>query len=98
MKVFKLLNDRIPLQYVLSFLAVAADEGHSVTYYARKVGINQTTMSRHLLDVGPSNRNHGEGYGLIDYRIDPLERRKHQYFLTVKGKHFPEMIIKEAYK
>lgn len=97
MKVFKLLNDRMPLQYVLSFLAVATDEGNSVTYYAEKLGINQTTMSRHLLDIGPSNRNHTEGYGLIDFRVDPLERRKHQYFLTPKGAQFIEMVLKEAY-
>jgi DNA-binding MarR family transcriptional regulator len=97
MRTFKLLNDRMPLQYVLAFLAVATEEGESVTYYAQKLGTNQTTMSRHLLDIGPSNRNHGEGYGLIDYRSDPLERRKHQYFLTPKGRQFVETILKEAY-
>lgn len=97
LKVFKLLDDRMPLQYVLSFLLVANEEGQSVTYYAEKLGVNQTTMSRHLLDIGPADRNHEEGYGLIDYRADPLERRRHQYFLTPKGKQFLEMVLKEAY-
>ena len=97
MKVFKLLNDRMPLQYVLSFLAVATNEGQSVTHYAAQLGVNQTTMSRHLLDIGPSNRRHEDGYGLIDFRVDPLERRKHQYFLTHKGQQFIEMVLKEAF-
>jgi len=97
LKVFKLLNDRMPLQYVLSFMAVAIDEGKSVSEYAKVLGVNNTTMSRHLLDIGPFNRNHEEGYGLIDYRADPLERRRHQYFLTSKGKQYVDMILTEVY-
>lgn len=98
LKVFKLLSDRMPLQYVLSFMAVAVDEGKSVIDYARALDVNNTTMSRHLLDIGPFNRNHEEGYNLIEYRVDPNERRRHQYYLTPKGKHFVQMILREVYE
>lgn len=97
LKVFKVLNERMPMNYVLSFMVVAVDEGKSVTEYAQMLGVNNTTMSRHLLDIGPFNRNHEEGYGLIEYRPDPLERRRHQYYLTHKGKQFVEMILSEVY-
>lgn len=95
LNVFKLLNERMPLQYVTSFLAVATDEGQSVTEYARKLGVNVTTMSRHLLDIGERNRNMEPGYGLVTYRADPLELRKHQYFLTPKGKQLIHTIMRE---
>lgn len=92
---FKLLNETMPLQYALSFLAVAMDEGKSVKDYAEKLGVNTTTMSRHLLDIGPRNRNMEEGYGLIQYRANPLELRRHQFFLTNKGRRLVSLILKE---
>ncbi len=95
LNVFKLLNERMPLQYVTSFLAVATDEGNGVTHYAKRLGVNVTTMSRHLLDIGERNRNMEPGYGLVTYRADPLELRKHQYFLTPKGKQLIHSIMRE---
>lgn len=92
---FKLLNETMPLQYVLSFLAVAQEEGLGVTEYAKKIGVNVTTMSRHLLDIGARNRKMQPGYGLIMYRPDPLELRKHQYFLTPKGKQLLHTFLRE---
>lgn len=92
---FKLLNDTMPLQYVLSFLAVAQDEGLGVTDYAKKIGVNVTTMSRHLLDIGARNRKMEPGFGLITYRADPLELRKHQYYLTPKGKQLLHTFLRE---
>lgn len=93
--VFKLLNDTMPLQYVLTFLAVATDEGKGVKDYADKMGVNNTTMSRHLLDLGPRNRKMEEGFGLVQYRASPLELRKHEYYITPKGRQLLTHLLKE---
>lgn len=95
LSVFKILKETMPLQYVLTFLAVATDEGKSVREYARRLGVNNTTMSRHLLDIGPRNRQMQEGYNLISYRANPLELRKHEYYITPKGKTLIRQILKE---
>lgn len=95
LKTFRMLKETMPLQYVLSFLAVAMDEGKGVVDYADKLGVNTTTMSRHLLDIGPRNRLMGEGYGLIQNRPNPMELRKHEYYLTPKGRQLLTHVLKE---
>ena len=92
---FKMLNETMPLQYVLTFLAVATDEGKGVKDYAQKMGVNNTTMSRHLLDIGPRNRQMKEGYGLVQYRANPLELRKHEYYITPKGRQLLSHLLRE---
>ncbi len=94
---FKRLNDTMPLQYVLTFLAVARDEGLGVTDYAKQLNVNVTTMSRHLLDIGERNRNMEPGWGLVTYRPNPFELRKHQYYLTPKGRSLLDSVMNELF-
>jgi hypothetical protein len=49
---FRAIRLTMPLQYVISFLLVASDEGKSVSDYAEKAGVSLSVMSRHLLDIG----------------------------------------------
>lgn len=92
---FRLLKDTMPLQYVMAFLAVATDEGKGVKDYAEKLGVNQTTMSRHLLDIGPRNRNMEDGFNLVQYRASPFELRRHEYYLTAKGRQLINHVLRE---
>lgn len=91
---FRELKATMPLQYVTSFLLVALDEGQSVTEYARRAGVAQSVMTRHLLDLGESNRYREEGFGLIDSRPDPLDRRAHLAVLSQKGKGFVGKLVR----
>ena len=75
----------MPLQYVAALLLVAEDEGLGVVDYAKRAGVSISVMSRHLLDIGERNRNMEEGFGLVTYRANPMELRKHEYMLTDKG-------------
>jgi DNA-binding MarR family transcriptional regulator len=86
-KPFTSLRATMPMQYVTTFLAVAADEGQNVTTYAKRVGISQSLMTRHLSDLGAINRNHGEGFGLIDGAPDLMDRRNRLMRLSAKGKN-----------
>lgn len=82
---FRAVYGVMPLQQAYAFLLVAMEEGEGVTEYARRAGVSQSVMTRHLLDLGDFNRRHEPGLGLIVQRPDPLNRRKHQTFLTDKG-------------
>lgn len=80
------LKPTIPLQYITAFLLVAEEEGLGVVDYAKKAGVPISVMSRHLLDIGERNRKMADGYGLVTYRANPMELRKHEYYLTDKGR------------
>lgn len=83
----------VPIQIVQTFLAVAANEGKSTSEIAEIVGANVSTASRHLLDLGDRDRNKNPGYGLIERRVDPMELRRNNYFLTTKGKLVLDQLI-----
>jgi DNA-binding MarR family transcriptional regulator len=84
----------MPAQYILSFLLVAMEEGQSVTDYARAAGVSNSVMSRHLLDIGDRNRQMDKGFGLVTARPNPMELRKHEYFLTPKGKTLLQHVLR----
>ena len=92
--VFTKLRNTMPLQYVMTFLSVAYEEGLSVNDYAARANVSTSVMSRHLLDIGDRNRHMTEGFGLVSYRANPMELRKHEYHLTPKGKALAYEIIR----
>lgn len=49
---FVSLNGAIPVRPVHSFLVVALNERLALIDYQKFSGISQSTMSRHLLDLG----------------------------------------------
>jgi DNA-binding MarR family transcriptional regulator len=82
---FLALNGRMPLRCVQAFLAVAVYPGESVSGYAKRCRLSVSTMSRNLLDIGPRNRNFGDGLGLLQSRDNPDNRRERIYALTPAG-------------
>jgi DNA-binding MarR family transcriptional regulator len=83
---FRDIRSTMPLQYVVAFLLVAEEEGLSVNDYAKRAGVSVSVMSRHLLDIAERNRNMKPGFGLVAYRASPMELRKHEYWVTDKGR------------
>lgn len=95
---FKELRHAMPLQYVIAFLLVAEEEGLGVGDYAERAGVSVSVMSRHLLDIGERNRNMEEGFGLVTFRANPMELRKHEYMLTDKGRAIMHRIQRQVEK
>jgi DNA-binding MarR family transcriptional regulator len=91
---FRELRATMPLQYVTAFLLVANEEGLGVGDYAKRAGISVATMSRHLLDIGERNRHMEPGFGLVQYRANPMELRKHEYTLTDKGRALAHKLLR----
>lgn len=54
---FLAVRPTMPMQYWNTFLMIAADEGLSVIEYARRAGLSQSVMSRHILDIGDKSRH-----------------------------------------
>jgi DNA-binding MarR family transcriptional regulator len=79
-------RDTMPAQYITTFLLVALQPGLSVGEYAELAHVSNSVMSRHLLDIGDRNRQMNAGFGLVTGRPNPMELRKHEYFLTPKGR------------
>jgi DNA-binding MarR family transcriptional regulator len=92
---FRAIRGTMPLQYVTAFLLVAEEEGLGVSDYARRAGVSLSVMSRHLLDIGERNRGMDEGFGLVTYRANPNELRKHEYMLTDKGRAVAHQILRQ---
>jgi DNA-binding MarR family transcriptional regulator len=76
----------MPIQIAVSFLTVALFEGRSLREYSELLGQAQSTMSRHLLDLGARNRLKEEGFMLIEQRPDQMDLRRNVYTLTPKGR------------
>jgi DNA-binding MarR family transcriptional regulator len=95
---FTALRGTMPLQYVKTFLLVAEEEGLGVKEYAQRAGVSTSVMSRHLLDIGERNRHMEDGFGLVTYRSNPMELRKHEYMLTDKGRALLHQITRHQRK
>jgi DNA-binding transcriptional ArsR family regulator len=74
-----------PVSLIQTFFEVCRQEGLSVDEYAKRVEIPQTTMSRHLLDLGDHNRKMEPGLGLVTSRPGD-DGRRHEYILTERGR------------
>jgi DNA-binding MarR family transcriptional regulator len=87
LKPFRKYRETMPLQYVTAFLLVATEENLNVTEYAKRAGISQSLMTRHLADLGEVNRYHETGFGLVEAYDDLMDRRNRLIRLSIKGKH-----------
>ena len=90
---FQKFDPGMPLGKLEAFLLVVLHEGKSLRELCEISGQPQSTLSRHLLDLGQRNRHMEPGLGLIEGKIDPYELRKKQYLLTPKGRKLLERLL-----
>jgi len=90
--VLDLFQPNLPASYIRAFLAVAKDPGRTVSDYARVCGVGNGPMSMRLNDLGETNRYHLPGYGLLESRPDPMDRRYTIVKLSLKGEAFARRI------
>jgi DNA-binding MarR family transcriptional regulator len=87
------LKETIPVQIAHTFVVVALNEGKSLREYCHLTGVAQSTMSRHLLDLGERNRQKQPGFCLIEQRPDAQDLRRNVYTLTKKGRSLVRKIV-----
>jgi DNA-binding MarR family transcriptional regulator len=88
---------QIPASMIEAFLRVALNEGCSLRDIVELSGKPQSTVSRHLLDLGDRNRKGEPGLGLVSWRIAPDELRRKEYSLTAKGRGLLRRILEENF-
>ena len=86
MEAFRDVRRLMPLQHAYAFLLVALEEGRSVSEYAKRASVTQAVMTRILFALGSRSQGRERGYGLVQQGTDTEDARKHQTFLTAKGK------------
>lgn len=87
---------QLSVQQFTSFLTVAMYPGRSLRSLAEMASVPQSTMSRHMLDLGLYRRTRksgpdgkpgrAPGIGLIDATTPPDNLRERHYTLTPKGR------------
>lgn len=82
----KAADPNMTVSIAISLLQVAAFEGRSLREYSDMLNLAQSTMSRHLLDLGIMRRDRSPGLGLIEQRQDKDDLRKNVYCLSPKGR------------
>ena len=100
---FQALNRSMTTELANVFLLVCLKEGQRLTDYARDTGLSQSTISRHLLDLGeyrrdlsdaaPATEGRKASYGLVRSEVDPMELRAKRYTLTHKGRALRDRVL-----
>lgn len=80
------LDPDMPIQYALSFLTVARNEGLSIRELSERLGIAQSSASRNVAALGPWHSFGKPGHDLVQAVEDPRERRRKVVTLTPKGR------------
>jgi len=93
LQAFQEHEQTMPIQMAQTFLLVALNEGLSMNEYQKMTGLPQSTMSRHLLDLGERNRQLGPGLGLVERRQVPTNLRANEYSLSPKGRTLVKQLL-----
>ena len=87
---FRKLDPEIPSQAINTFLYIVLHEGCSVKDIGEALNLRQSSASRNVAMLSKMHRLRKPGFGLIEAREDPRERRRKVITLTPKGKRFLE--------
>jgi DNA-binding MarR family transcriptional regulator len=77
----------LPIQYALSFLTIAQNEGLSMGDLAQRLAIAQSSASRNIAALSRWHSFGKDGHDLVEAREDPRERRRKIVSLTPRGHH-----------
>lgn len=75
----------MPVQQILTLLAVALEPGLTMATLGERVGMSQSSCSRNVMALSDWSRHRVPGLGLVEARDDPRERRRKIVNLTAKG-------------
>ncbi len=84
---FRRLDPDMPIQYALSFLTIAQNEGLSMGDLAQRLGIAQSSASRNIAALSKWHSFGKAGHDLVEAHEDPRERRRKIVNLTARGHH-----------
>ncbi|MBK3773651.1 MarR family winged helix-turn-helix transcriptional regulator [Azospirillum aestuarii] len=90
LEAFRKLDPDLPIQYALSFMTIARNEGISIGELAERLGIAQSSASRNVAALSRWHSFGKAGLDLVQAQEDPRERRRKIVTLTDTGRAFLE--------
>jgi hypothetical protein len=91
-----LRGDTVPLRFVITFLAIAMDEGQCANAYAKALDVHRYVMSRYVHELADRDRNGGPGLGLV--RVVPARthlNNRQNILLTEKGRAIAAELVRD---
>jgi DNA-binding MarR family transcriptional regulator len=86
LEAFRRFDPDMPIQYALSFLTVAQNEGLSIRDLSERLGIAQSSASRNIAALSRWRSFDKPGHDLVQAEEDPRERRRKVVTLTQAGR------------
>lgn len=79
------IDSDFPIQWAITFLEIAQNEGASLKDIAEETGISMSVMSR-TIGALSNYRRMGKPYGIITVKAAKDDGRRKELFLSAKGK------------
>jgi DNA-binding MarR family transcriptional regulator len=95
LSIFRTIAPTIPVQVVQTLVLVAMNEGKTLGELATLAGAQNSTMSRHTLDLSDRNRHGKPGHGLIERSKDNADLRATRFTLSPKGRALLNKVAQE---
>lgn len=89
------IHAEVPVSHLRVLLVVGAEQGMSVTEYAKRSGLTLSGCSRAIVQLSSIRRAHEPGPDLINVGINPMNRRERVVKLTTKGQRLFDSIMRE---
>lgn len=86
LEALRTLDPDLPIQYALSFLTIAQNEGLSIRDLSERLGIAQSSASRNVAALSKWHSFGKAGHDLVQAEEDPRERRRKIITLTDSGR------------
>lgn len=86
LEALRTLDPDLPIQYALSFLTIAQNEGLSIRDLSERLGIAQSSASRNVAALSKWHSFGKAGHDLVQAEEDPRERRRKIITLTERGR------------
>jgi DNA-binding MarR family transcriptional regulator len=90
LKAFDKLDRKVPVSYIIAFLAVALEEGKPLGAYARDLACDRFSMTRYIQSIGDKGRHDKPGLGLVTVKRSETTPIRTAVYLTDKGKTVAE--------
>ena len=91
---FRKVEHSMTANAMIAFLTIATDPGVTVSELQRRLGMNNSTIARVVASLSSHHRGGKDGFDLIMYKEDYIDRRVKHLHLTPRGQFLWKSICK----
>ena len=89
------IDSEFPIQWAITFLEIAQNEGAALKDIAEETGISMSVMSR-TVGALANYRRMGKPYGIVTVKAAKDDKRRKELFLSAKGKKLLDKLVKSV--